>query len=110
MSEHLESMEQAHPEDTSQSGVATIVCPSCHYGFTDDGKPRTSFVCPRPECGHRWEALTKTIQQIHLPDRRRAIPELRVVAGAPATSLELPEGEALIGRDSRCQLMLDNLN
>jgi ABC transport system ATP-binding/permease protein len=87
-----------------------IVCPACHYGFSSPGSVTTSFVCPRPECGHRWEALTRTMQQIHLPDRRRMIPELRVVAGAPAATVELNEGETLVGRDPECRLVLDNLN
>src|SRR4051794_18360117 len=87
-----------------------VVCPSCHYGFANPSSTANQYVCPRAECGHKWEAATKTLQQIHLPDRRRLIPELRVVPGAPAAVLEPADGESVIGREARCQLALDNLN
>jgi ABC-type multidrug transport system ATPase subunit/pSer/pThr/pTyr-binding forkhead associated (FHA) protein len=87
-----------------------IVCPECQYGFVDISMVGGAYTCPRKECGHRWEALTKTLQQIHLPDRRRAFPEIHVTAGGPQASLELAEGDALIGRDAGCQLVLDNLH
>jgi ABC-type multidrug transport system ATPase subunit/pSer/pThr/pTyr-binding forkhead associated (FHA) protein len=110
MTDNNESSASARPTDFIRPRTSVIVCPACHYGLVDNGLTGFSYVCPRPECGHRWEALTKTLQQIHLPDRRRALPEIRVVAGAPPAFLQLPAGEALIGRDPGCQLVLDNLN
>jgi hypothetical protein len=75
-----------------------IVCPECQFGFVDPRSDDGTYTCPRGECGHRWEAVTKTLQQIHLPDRRKAFPELRVLAGAPLVTLGLREGEAIIAR------------
>jgi ABC-type multidrug transport system ATPase subunit/pSer/pThr/pTyr-binding forkhead associated (FHA) protein len=98
------------PTEFVRRSSRVIVCPACHYGLLDPGSADGTYACPRPECGHCWEALSKTLQQIHLPDRRRALPEIRVVTGAPPAFLELPAGEALIGRDPSCQLVLDNLN
>ncbi len=87
-----------------------IVCPKCHYAFPDIAPKGRFYACPRGECGHRWEALTETAQAVHRPDRRVPWPELRVLSGAPAARVELPEGESLIGRESQSRLLLDNNN
>jgi ABC-type multidrug transport system ATPase subunit/pSer/pThr/pTyr-binding forkhead associated (FHA) protein len=87
-----------------------VVCPECHYGFLDRQDASDDYVCPRPTCGHRWHAGTKALKAVHVAERRRAHPELRVVAGAGALELELPEGETLIGRAEECGFRLDNLS
>ncbi len=62
--------------------LPVVVCPNCHYGFRDAGGAGTQYVCPRPECGYRWEAATGTIAAIHGHERRQAHPELHVRVGA----------------------------
>lgn len=102
---------QSPPEtDVPPPSSVLVVCPSCHYGFPVPQGTETNFICPRPECSYHWEALTRTVQAVHQAVRRKAIPELRVVTGAPPATLQLQEGEVLIGRDPRCNLVLDNLN
>src|SRR5262245_25451110 len=110
MSEPTDIQANGPETDVPPPSSVLIVCPSCHYGFPSPGGPETEFVCPRPECNHQREALTKTVQAIHQAIRRKAIPELRVTGGGPLAALELPEGEVFIGRDPRCNLVLDNLN
>lgn len=109
MSDHDDTTTSPPSRKPPRPDVATIVCPACRYGFPAPASD-TTYVCPRAECGHRWQAVTKTLQQIHLPDRRIAFPELRVVAGAPPANLALVDGETFIGRRADCQLVLDNLN
>ena len=65
-----------------------IVCPSCHYGFRDPGRAGHEFICPRTECGHRWEAIGQTIRAVHGVERRRAVFELSVIAGASPLQIE----------------------
>ncbi len=89
---------------------ALIVCPKCHYAYADQESKDRYYACPRPECGHRWEALTQTAQAVHRADRRVAWPELRVLSGAPAARVELPEGESLIGREPESRLLLESHN
>src|SRR5262245_35719682 len=105
MTDKNDSNAPAPASELVRRGARVIVCPACHYGLVDHGLSGHTYACPRPECGHRWEALTKTLQQIHLPDRRRPLPEIRVVAGAPPAFLQLPTGESLIGRHPGCQLI-----
>ncbi|MBC7966118.1 MAG: ATP-binding cassette domain-containing protein [Fuerstia sp.] len=86
------------------------VCPSCHYGFRDSGGPGHEFVCPRTECGHRWEAIGQTIRAVQGTGRRRGIAELSVVAGGTPIRVTLNSGETVIGREEGCGLVLDNLS
>ena len=84
--------------------VPLVICPGCHYGFPDRDPAVTQFICPRSECGHRWEALTETIRAVHGEERREARPELIVTAGASPRRIELSEGETIIGREPPASL------
>ncbi len=86
------------------------VCPACHYGFCDDGSGGAEFICPRSECGHRWEPIGQTIRAVQGTGRRQAVAELTVVAGATPFSRKLTTQTAVIGRDEDCDFVLDNLS
>jgi ABC-type multidrug transport system ATPase subunit len=85
-----------------------VVCPTCHYGFLDNGKPGTRYTCPRPECGAQWEAATETMAGVHGYERRQPNPEIHIKAGLTARTFPLPDGDVLVGRDTTCQLQLEN--
>jgi ABC-type multidrug transport system ATPase subunit/pSer/pThr/pTyr-binding forkhead associated (FHA) protein len=100
-----------HNVNLASSSYPLVVCPKCQYGFLDREPDATDdYVCPRAACGHRWHAGTYTLKVVHAAGRRRAHPELHVVAGDNALCLELPEGETLIGRAEECGFRLDNLS
>ncbi len=86
-----------------------IVCPKCRYGFQGNDTNEEQ-ACRRPECGHRWEALGQTIRAVHGVERRRAVFELSVVAGASSLRVELNGASSVIGRDQDCAVVLDNLS
>ena len=89
------------------SGI--VVCPRCQYGFQGDDS-RDELRCPRADCGHRWEALTQTIRAVHGIERRRAVFEVTVVAGGSPLRVGLASANSVIGRESGCAVMLDNLS
>lgn len=95
---------------TSKSLRNLVVCPACQYGFVKSSAQSDAYVCPRAECGHRWEAFSQTIRSVHGQVHRQAIPELKVVAGMNPFHVELTQGATVIGRDESCQLCLDNKN
>jgi ABC-type multidrug transport system ATPase subunit len=87
-----------------------IVCPRCHYGFCDTGDTGADFACPRSDCRHRWEAYGQTIRGVHGTDRRKAVFEVSVIAGGTPLKIELSSFPAIIGRESDCSVILDNLS
>ena len=89
--------------------IPIVVCPSCHYGFRDPGG-EAEFACPRPACGHRWEALGQTIRAVHGVERRRAVFEVSVIAGGSPLRMELSSSTTVIGREPGCAVVLDNLS
>ncbi len=86
-----------------------IVCPSCHYGFSDSGGLGHEFVCPRTECRHQWEAMGETIRAVQGTQQRQGVAEVAVVAGGTPLRVVLPSGETIIGREDGCGVRLDNL-
>jgi ABC-type multidrug transport system ATPase subunit/pSer/pThr/pTyr-binding forkhead associated (FHA) protein len=100
----------AHPFSSPTREQTLVVCPACSYGFPELPGSGPDYVCPRPECRHRWHPATPTIAAVHGSQRRQARYELHVRAGNRPQRLELPEGETFLGRDPQCQLVLDNLN
>ncbi len=92
----------------ANSSSETIVCPRCMYGFRCISTHDES-VCPRPECGHKWLNTGETIRISQGVIKRRAVPELLVVAGGNSARITIDPGDNTLGRDPNCDLVLDNL-
>lgn len=85
-----------------------VVCPKCQYGFRETDASSTEFTCPRSECGHHWGAHGETIRAVHGAERRRAVFEVNIVAGATPARIELMTSDTVIGRDKECGVVLDS--
>lgn len=97
-----DSLPPVHPQ--------VLVCPECQYGFRDEQPGSYQLTCPRPECGHQWEAIGETGLVVLATLRRQGFPELHVLGGASPQVIRIAEGPNLIGRDKGARLLLDNLS
>ena len=93
----------------SEPPLNVVVCPRCQYGFRAPSASENEFTCPRPRCGHHWEAVGQTIRAVHGTERRRPIFELKVLAGGSPVRVVLDAASSIIGRDQGCAVTLDNL-